>query len=72
MVDRRFRPCPTCGGSNLDIDSTPAAEIAGVSFQTCWVECENCWYYFDFEYEEGVPDKSWDAFIAAWNELGQQ
>lgn len=38
----RLRPCPFCGSTDLEEESTSALEIRGHTYQTGWIECNAC------------------------------
>lgn len=61
-----FNNC-SCGSAELDIDCTACSEIAGVCYQSAWVECKVCHEEFSFELIEGDDNHTWNKFREAWN-----
>jgi hypothetical protein len=68
MAGQRLKPCPFCGSDNLAEESTGCAEIAGVCYQSCWIECLNCGAEGPcVEVHDGVPGVDYGAVRDAWN-----
>lgn len=59
-----LKPCPFCGSTDLDHDSTGAAEIRGVTYQTEWIDCNNCGVSMIDEVVEGVRTNN---VVDKWN-----
>lgn len=65
-MNEGFLPCG-CGSTNLDIDTSTAAEIAGECFWSAWVECKTCKNYMEWEIVESVEATNWKAMMEQWN-----
>lgn len=68
MSDRHLKPCPFCGSEKLEEEATGCAEIAGVCYQSCWIECSDCGAEGPrVEVNDGVPGVDYQAVRDAWN-----
>jgi hypothetical protein len=69
-MNNGFLPCG-CGSVDLDVDCTGAAEIAGVSYWSAWVECKACKNYLEWEIVEGNDETNWSEMRKSWNSVNR-
>lgn len=68
MIDPRLKPCPFCGSTNLILEATGGAEIAGVMHQHGWIECGACGANGpNVEVHDDIPPRPYQLVIDAWN-----
>ena len=67
-----LKPCPFCNtpGNLLIEESTSAAEICGVAYQDCWIECPTCGCCgptIEISDGEYALHKDYESVRYAWN-----
>lgn len=61
-------PCPKCGSSNLEADSTGCLEIYGICYQSGWIICNDCGHEVAVSFNDSKNALfEWKDMIDIWN-----